>query len=155
MNKGELLKQAEKLGIDPATLAPTADSAAPERARSPRPNEAARAFAVQAARIMDENLCTQISVLDLRGVSPVCDYFVIGTGTSERQMRAVADHIKEWAKSQDERPYGVGGYSEATWIILDYVDVVIHLFNEHQRAYYDLETLWGDSPNVTWTRANE
>ncbi len=155
MDKGELLKHAEKLGVDPATLAPASDSAVPERARTPRPNEAACAFAVQSARIMDENNCTQISVLDLRGVSPVCDYFVIATGTSERQMRAVADHIKEWAKSQNEKPYGVGGYGEASWIILDYVDVVIHLFNEHQRAYYDLETLWGDCPNLTWAPSNK
>ena len=155
MDKGELLKHAEKLGVDPATLAPIVDGDAPERARSPRPNEAACAFAVQSARIMDENNCAEISVLDLRGVSPVCDYFVIATGTSERQMRAVADHIKEWAKTQDEQPYGVAGYGEATWIILDYVDVVIHLFNEDQRAYYDLETLWGDSPSVPWAPSSE
>ena len=155
MDKGELLKHAERLGVDPATLAPAVDSAAPERVRSPRPDEAARGFAVQAARIMEENHCTDISVLDLRGVSPVCDYFVIATGTSERQMRAVADHIKEKAKSHGDQPYGVAGYGEASWIILDYVDVVIHLFNEDQRAYYDLETLWGDSPTVSWTRSGE
>jgi len=154
MNKSELLKHAERLGIDPAVVAPTTESPVPKRARTPRTDEDARAFAVCCARVMEENRCEQIVILDLRGISPVCDYFVIATGTSERQMRAVADHVRERGKEIGERPYRTSGYDEATWIVLDYVDVVVHVFNDHQRAYYDLDSLWGDSPHVPWEQSS-
>jgi ribosome-associated protein len=113
-------------------------------------DEAARTFAIDAARLMAEDRCEDILILDLRGISPICDYFVIGTGTSDRQMRAVADHVEAMAKARNEKPFGVAGYEEGGWIVIDYVDVVIHLFAGEQRAYYNLETLWGDSPRVKW-----
>ena len=91
-----------------------------------------------------------VVVLDLAGVSPICDFFVIATGTSDRQMRATGDHIEVMGKAQGEKPYGISGYREGTWIIVDYVDVVIHLFGADLRSYYDLESLWGDRPLVDW-----
>lgn len=114
--------------------------------------EAARQFAVEAARLMADEKCEDVVVLDLRGISPVCDFFVIGTGTSDRQMRAVADHVEQLGKSQDDPPYGVNGMEEGVWIIVDFVDVVVHLFDAEHRIYYDLESLWGDGPSVEWKR---
>ena len=130
----------------------TAQTKAAETVRPPATlrADAARAFAVDAARLMATDRCEEILVLDLRGISPVCDYFVIATGSSERQMRAVADHVEELAKSQGDSAFGVAGYEEGGWIVLDYVDVVIHVFDGEHRAYYSLETLWGDSPRVKW-----
>lgn len=114
--------------------------------------EAAREFAVEIARVAHEDQCEDILVLDLRGISPVCDFFVIATGTSDRQMRAVVDHIEVTGKPRGEKPYGVAGYEEGTWIVVDYVDVVVHLFDPERRLYYDLESLWGDCPRVKWER---
>ncbi len=92
-------------------------------------------------------------ILDLRGISSVADFFVIGTSTSDRQMRAIVDHIEEYGARVGQAPYGVSGYESATWMLADYVDVVIHLFNADRRRYYDLELLWGDAPRVEWRRS--
>lgn len=117
-----------------------------------RPAEAARAFAIEAARLMQDDKCEDIVVLDLRGVSPVCDFFVIGTGTSDRQVRAVAQHVEALGKQQNDPPYGIGGYEEGVWVIVDFVDVVVHIFDEDRRRFYDLESLWGDGATVEWMR---
>lgn len=143
--KDELLKHAESLGV-----APSPESDLPERVRPQMSSEAARAFAIDCARLLRDDKCEDIVVLDLRGVSPICDFFVIATGTSDRQMRAITDHVKKMAKERGETPYSVGGYEESTWIVMDYVDVIIHLFNDEQRTYYDLDSLWGDSPHVEY-----
>ena len=141
----EILKHAESLGVAPPT-----EATLPERKRPVMTSEAAREFAIECARMMRDDKCEDIVLLDLRGVSPICDFFVIATGTSDRQMRAVADHIKQMAKQRGEAPYSVSGYDESTWIVIDYVDVILHLFDADQRTYYDLDSLWGDSPQVEW-----
>lgn len=140
-------RQAKELA-----LTNQAEAAEAMRPTAARPVEAAQALAVDVARLMADDRCEDILVLDLRGVSPICDYFVIGTGTSDRQMRAVADHIEEMARGRGEKPYGVAGYQDGRWIVVDYVDVVIHLFDGEYRSYYNLETLWGDCPRVAWER---
>lgn len=117
-------------------------------ARATRP-ELARDFAVAAARIAADNKTEDVCVLDLRGLSNVADFFVIGTGTSDRQMHAVLDSIAEHARTLDRRPYSVAD-SAAAWLLADYVDVVIHLFDDEHRAYYDLDGLWGDAPRIDW-----
>jgi ribosome-associated protein len=127
------------------------DEAEALRLRFAKLAEQARDFAIEIARVMEVDQCTDIVILDLRGISPVCDFFVIGTGTSDRQMRAVVDHIEETGRARGEKPYGVAGYEEGLWVVVDYVDVVVHLFDPERRLYYDLETLWGDSPRVKWS----
>ena len=102
-------------------------------------------FAVAAAKIAAERHCSDIVVLDLKGKSPATDYFVIVTGTSDRQMRTVADEINEAAKKVHFQRFGRAGYEQARWILLDYVDVVIHIFDSEYRDYYDLELLWKDA----------
>ena len=119
-----------------------------------------RQFAVEVARIAHDNKSEDLIALDLHGISPVTDFTVICTGTSDRQMRAVADMIIEYAKKRAParpphplRPYGFCGQDTAAWIVIDFVDVVIHIFDKPHRDYYDLELLWGDAPRVDWARS--
>jgi ribosome-associated protein len=112
----------------------------------------ARKFAIEAARVAEANNCVDIVVLDLRGRSPVCDYFVIATGTSGRQMRTVADDLTVYGKSVGSPPWQIAGMEGADWIVLDFVDVVVHLFDEQHRRYYDLEMMWGEGPKVRWRK---
>jgi len=110
-------------------------------------------FAREAASIAEDNRSEDVVVLDLRGLSSVADFFVIGTGTSDRQMRAVVDQIDEYARRVGQARFGVNGYESATWILADYVDVVVHLFDASRRHYYDLEMLWGDAPRIDWQQS--
>ena len=112
----------------------------------------ARELAVAAARAAHDANCEEILVLDLRGISPVTDYFVIATGTSDRQMRSVAQDIAEHGASVGQKVWHVAGEETAEWIVMDFVDVVVHLFDETHRHYYDLELIWGDAPKVRWKR---
>ena len=107
-----------------------------------------KAFALDAVKIAIERHCTDTVVLDLKGKSPVTDYFVIATGTSNRQMKTVADEITEIAKGQGLQLFGRAGYEQARWILLDFVDVVVHIFDSEYRDYYDLELLWGDAEKL-------
>ncbi len=83
--------------------------------------------------------------MDLRGLTSTCDFFVICGGTSDIQVRAIADAIKNGLNDEGEKPWHVEGYEGKRWILLDYVDVVVHVFDEETRDYYQLERLWGDA----------
>ncbi len=106
-------------------------------------------FALAAAKLAEVLHCNNIIVLDLKKISPATDYFVIATGTSNRQMRTVCDEICEQAKEIGFERFGRAGYEQAKWILLDFVDVVIHIFDNEYRDYYDLELLWGDAKQLT------
>jgi ribosome-associated protein len=110
----------------------------------------ARSFAVAAARVADERHCSDIVILDLKGKSPATDYFVIATGTSDRQRRSVADEICKAAREQGRQRFGSAGYEQGRWILLDFIDVVIHIFDSEYRDYYDLELLWGDAKKIDY-----
>lgn len=122
--------------------------------KSDKPSDSAKKLAIETARIALDNNCEDIVVLDLRGVSPVTDFFVIATGTSGRQMRSAAEEITKYGKSIEQRPWHVAGLDSPDWIVLDFVDVVVHLFDESHRRYYDLELMWGDAPKVRWKKAS-
>jgi ribosome-associated protein len=107
-------------------------------------------LAVAAARIAHERHCENVVVLDLRGKSPVTNYFVIATGTSARLMRSVAEEICEFGAERGQSVWRQAGMDSSVWIVLDFVYVVVHLFDSEHRAYYDLELIWGDTPHVTW-----
>lgn len=84
-----------------------------------------------------------IVLLDIRGLSPFADYFVIGTGTSERQLKALADGLEEASRqTYKKRPRRVEGHPETGWVLMDYGDVIVHLFSVERRRYYNLEGLW-------------
>jgi len=110
-------------------------------------------FAVELARVAHDNKADDVVALDVRGVNPVTDFLVIATGTSERQMRAVADRAVEYGAKVGEKPYGLSGYDGGTWILVDFVDTVFHIFARAYRSYYDLELLWGDAPRLEWARS--
>jgi len=118
-----------------------------------RPEDAGRALAVLAARIAHSRSLENIVALNLRDISPICDYFVIATGNSDRQMRGVAEEIIAGAGGIGRRIYRTAGMESARWIVLDFVDVVVHLFDPPYRSYYDLELIWGDAPRLRWRAA--
>lgn len=113
----------------------------------------ARDVAIEAARLLKDDKCEDILVLDLRGHSEVTDFFVIASGTSDRQMRSAGLHVEALAR---ERGFDLHRSNlkerEATWLILDFVDVVVHLFEPETRLFYDLEMLWGDVERLDWKR---
>ncbi|MBN2136567.1 MAG: ribosome silencing factor [Sedimentisphaerales bacterium] len=113
-------------------------------------NTNTREFALAAAKLAAERHCTDIVVLDLRGKSPATDYFLIATGTSGRQMRTVCDEINRTARDHGIKRFGRAGYEQGRWILLDYIDVVVHIFDAEYREYYDLELLWGDAERIDY-----
>ena len=113
-------------------------------------NKEAKEFALEAARVAAGLHCSEIVVLDLTGKSPATDYYVIATGTSSRQMRSVSDEISLKAREHGFARFGRAGYEQGRWILLDFVNVVIHIFDSQYRDYYDLEMLWGDAKHLEW-----
>ena len=87
-------------------------------------------------------------VLDLRGLSSVAEYFVIVTGSSDRHVQAVAENMIQAYKAIGIKSLGVEGYREGKWVLLDYGEVVVHVFLEPVREYYDIEKLWIDAPHL-------
>ncbi len=85
-------------------------------------------------------------MLDLRGISSATDFFVIAEGTSDTQVKAIADHVEVELKKEGVRPEHVEGVRGARWVLIDYVDFVVHVFHREARAFYQLENLWGDAP---------
>ncbi|MAM02260.1 MAG: ribosome silencing factor [Myxococcales bacterium] len=85
-------------------------------------------------------------VLDLRGISTATDYFVIATGTSDVQVKAIAEHVRDELKKESVRPEHVEGLRGGRWVLMDYVDFVVHVFHPQAREFYQLERLWGDAP---------
>jgi len=109
-------------------------------------------LAMAAARTAADTKGKNIVVLDMREQTPIFDYFVIATGTSRRQLHAMSDEIDNvLEKELGDHRLGVEGYQESHWVIMDYGDVVIHLFDENTRSYYDLEGLWGGAPHLDLT----
>ncbi|OLD43174.1 MAG: ribosome silencing factor [Gemmatimonadetes bacterium 13_1_40CM_2_70_7] len=87
-------------------------------------------------------------VLDLRGLASATDYFLIVSGTSDAHVRGMAEHLVEALAPSGGRPHHVEGLAQGRWVLLDYVDFVVHLFHPELRAFYELERLWGDAPVV-------
>jgi ribosome-associated protein len=112
----------------------------------------AEQFACEAARLLADFELDAPVTLDLRGLSQVTDLIVIGTGTSSRQLRSVAGDLKDLGAVRGHQLYRTEGLrgGEGAWLVLDFVDVVVHLFLAEQRLYYDLESLWGDADRLDW-----
>ena len=104
--------------------------------------------AEHAAHSMLDRKAMDIRILDLRRVSSIADYFVIGSVDSEPQLRAVVDKISEDLATVGVFPWHVEGVRSSRWVLLDFVDVVVHLFRLEARPFYGLERLWGDVPTV-------
>lgn len=115
-----------------------------------RPGDDARQFAIDAARLANDLHCQNVVVLDVRGISPVTDFFVLATGTSGRQMKSIAEQIEELGEPRKFVAFGRNGHEGDSWVLTDFVDVVLHVFSSESRSYYDLDGLWGDAPRVEW-----
>ncbi|MCX5652015.1 MAG: ribosome silencing factor [Planctomycetota bacterium] len=122
------------------------------RSRSTADPESTRQFAVDMARTLADSKCTEVVLLDVRGRSQVCDYVIIGSGTSQRQMRAAAQELEDLGKSRGQHPFRTNADEGSTWIVVDFVEIVAHLFEPDQRLYYDLELLHADGKRVDWRR---
>ena len=104
--------------------------------------------AVTAARAAQEKKAENVVILDLRGISGYTDFLVIGSGTSDRQLEAIADGVEKELSAQGHRAIGAEGQRGGRWVLLDFGDVVVHVFHQEERGHYDLEGLWADAPRV-------
>jgi ribosome-associated protein len=108
----------------------------------------ARRTAQRAARAALDKKAADLSILDVRTVSSVTDYFLVCSGKSTTHVRTITDAIRQELKADGVRPLHAEGRPESGWVLLDYGDVLVHVFLEDTRAYYALERLWGDAPGV-------
>jgi ribosome-associated protein len=122
--------------MNPETIAPTVLTDTAQRVRE----------AVAAA---EDRKALDLKVLHLQKVSDFTDYFLICSGSNERQVQAIADAVQERLRANRVRPLHVEGYNRGQWVLLDYGDLVVHVFLEEPRKFYALERLWGDAPDVT------
>ena len=107
-------------------------------------------IAITCAKIADEKKAQDIVILDVDKISAITDYFVICSAINERQLHAIADDMDKEMKKLSISKLGMEGYREAKWVLIDYGDFIVHIFDKEIRSYYDLELLWGDAPKVTW-----
>ncbi len=99
--------------------------------------------------IVEDRKADDIVLLDLRPNVVLADFFILCNGNSDRQMKALIDHVREDVKERfGKLPFSVEGTAESGWVLMDYSDVVVHLFLEEKRQYYDLETLWSNEASV-------
>lgn len=117
---------------------------------SPERQAKARQLAIAIARALDETKCEHVLVLDVRRFSQVTDFLVIASGTSERQLRTAAAKAIEAGEELGEQAFGGTKERSSTWVVIDFIDVVAHVFEPETRALYDLEMLWGEAPTVDW-----
>jgi|GEM_PF-259391 len=118
-------------------------------------NDDGSPFPVQIARLLHDDKCSDIVVLNLKGVNPMWDHVIIGSGTSDRQMRSVLTHVCELGRTMGHEVFRRNADERATWLLADFSDVIVHLFEPNTRAHYDLEMLWGDAQRVEWERPEE
>ncbi len=124
-------------------------NARPEPDKTETPAPASLRRALTAARVAEENRGRDVVILDMRELTPVFDYFVIASGTSRRQLHAMSEDIDHALEDGlGDRRMGIEGYDQSRWILLDYGDVVIHLFEPETRQYYALEQLWAQAKRV-------
>lgn len=101
---------------------------------------------IAAVRALCGRKAEHLVVLDLRPLATFADFFVVCHGTSDRQVKSLADDVEEKVRQETRAKPATEGYSNAEWVLLDYHDVIVHIFQEHSREFYRLESLWGDCP---------
>lgn len=103
-----------------------------------------------AAKVAADNKGRDILVLDMRSCTPLFDYFIISTGSSRRQIHTVAEETDAALRAEGDTRLGIEGYEASKWIVQDYGDIVVHVFDPDTRDYYKLEELWADATKVDW-----
>jgi ribosome-associated protein len=114
-----------------------------------------RQLALIAAEICDEKKAKDITVLDVREVTSISDYFVICSTSNERQARAIAEDLRLKMREMGKPELGVEGLQDGRWVLQDFADIVLHVFHESQREFYDIEGLWADAKQVRWKKAGK
>jgi ribosome-associated protein len=135
----------------PSQIALSQETTSPARAAAraaARIDDDSQPTAVTAARAALEKKAEGVVILDLRGVSGYTDFLVIGSGSSDRQLEAIVDGVEKELTAQGHRVIGSEGQRGGRWVLLDFGDVVVHVFHQEERAHYDLEGLWADAPRV-------
>jgi ribosome-associated protein len=108
-------------------------------------------LAVAAARAADDKGATDILVLDVGDVMGICGYFVIASAANPRQVKAVVDEVEEQVRDRfGEKPRSMEGATDRRWVLLDYADIVVHVFHVEEREYYRIERLYSDAPKIDW-----
>lgn len=99
-------------------------------------------------KALDDKKGENIKILDISNVSVIADYFIIASGNNINQVQALADNVKEELFKLNLEPKNVEGYRNASWILLDYTDVIVHIFSKDDRIFYDLERIWRDGREI-------
>ena len=101
-----------------------------------------------ALKAIDDKKASDLVVLDISGIASFANYFLLCSGDSSRQIQAIADDVEEKLRAHGLRPSHIEGYRNAEWVLMDYIDLVVHIFSRKARAYYDLERLWRDGKRL-------
>jgi ribosome-associated protein len=136
-----------------APHAPVAPHSGGAASRLPIPSALERACL--AAKTAAENKAQDVLVLDMRKVTPLYDFFVIATGASRRQVHAICEDIDDRLKAVGDTRISIEGYEASKWVVQDYGDVMVHVFDPDTRAYYMLEDLWNDAEKIDWQAETE
>jgi ribosome-associated protein len=116
------------------------------KASSSAPSATRPADLARAADLLAERKAQNLLLMDLRGLSNATDYFLLASGTSDLHARSIAEHVIEELKKDGVRPDHVEGLRGGRWVLIDYIDFVVHVFHPAAREFYQLERLWGDAP---------
>ena len=116
----------------------------------PAKRAGSRDMAVAAARAAAAKQASDVTILDVHGLIVITDLFVICSAQTDRQVKTIVEEIEKAVRELGEKPVRREGDADARWVLLDYIDVVVHVFAQAEREYYDLERLWRDAPRVAW-----
>ncbi len=152
MGRGSKNGTANKLGPKPARTAATQAAITAIDSRLTKQRAEAKAFAIDAARLLHDLKCEHIVLMDVCRLSSTTDFIVVASGSSDRQMRSCGEQIADLARKANHGDVRVQADDRATWVLTDCSDVVVHIFEPNTRAHYDIESLWGDSVRVEWKR---
>lgn len=108
-----------------------------------------------AAEVCADKKAKDIVVLDVRKITSISDYFVICSTSNERQARAIAEELRIQMRDLGKREFGVEGLQDGRWVLQDFADIVLHMFHESQREFYDIEGLWADAKKVVWKKPSK
>ena len=111
-------------------------------------------LASRTAALMLDKKALEVTIMDVRGLTTITDFFVICTGESDVQVKVIADHISEVFKREGNRPSHIEGYDRLSWVLIDCIDVVAHVFLRDTRSYYGLERLWADARVTTMAESD-
>lgn len=102
-----------------------------------------------AVQALEDKKAEDLTILDISGVSVIADYFIIASGNNRNQVQAMADNAEETLGRAGYEPKQIEGYQSANWILMDYKDIILHIFSEEDRSFYDLERIWRDGKQIS------